>query len=86
MTPVRLVPLMRTGQVTPHNQAVGTPAQRQDALDQLTAAFRELSLPIVIGAVVIGLATGFGSTVGSAIGTIVADRLVQRRRNERRRD
>ena len=85
MTPVPFVSLMRTGQITPINQTTNSPAQRQAVLDQISAAFRELSLPIVIGAVVIGLATGFGSTVGSAIGTVVAERLVQRRRSERRR-
>lgn len=100
MTPVRFVPLTRTGQLPPlllpgqiaplvpaqvgplvptQPIPIGygeTPAQRQQVIDQVRAVFRELTFPLIIGAIGIGVATGIGSTVGTALGALFVERFM----------
>lgn len=83
MTPVRFVPYnAQTGQSQNQEQipaAFVSQAQRQAAIDQVRAAFQEVTLPLVIGAIGLGIATGFGSTIGTFIGSLVADRWLRPR-------
>lgn len=97
MTPVRFVPLTRTGQLPPLERAplearapvpIGygeTTAQRQQIVDQVSAAFRELTFPLIVGAIGIGIATGIGSTVGTALGALIVERFMTPRGPSRAR-